>query len=38
VLSLVWHKDNPNPLVDVIVAIARRLAPAAELVTKGSSA
>jgi DNA-binding transcriptional LysR family regulator len=32
-LSLVWHKDNPNPLVDLIVAIARRLVPAAEVVT-----
>ena len=38
VLSLVWHKDNPNPLVDLIVAIARHLVPAAELVTKDSSA
>ena len=38
VLSLVWHKGNPNPLVDLIVAIARRLVPAAELVTRESSA
>jgi DNA-binding transcriptional LysR family regulator len=38
VLSLVWHKGNPNPLVDLLVAIARRLVPAAELVTKESSA
>lgn len=35
-LSLVWHKDNPNPLVDLIVAIARRLVPAAEVVAKAS--
>jgi DNA-binding transcriptional LysR family regulator len=26
VLALVWHKDNPNPLVDTIIATARDLA------------